>query len=175
MKTPIDYVKRNRKSRSRGYSHEHKVVLDVNKIDGWFCRRLGGSSSDLPDIVATNTEKSRLIVAEFKSRTPKALKRSSNLASSSLYIPQDQAQRCIDMVRVFGVYKNREVVFAFKFSNPKTRVAIYYYFVLNPLDYGILMERECVIKCTSSGVCTVTYMNKDKLETIELSSRPYFL
>jgi Holliday junction resolvase len=155
----------------RGYSFEYKIVTEVNKMDGWVARRLGGSSTGLPDIVATNNQKSRLIVAELKSLTPRALKTSKNLASSVLYIPQDEAARCVNVARMFGVYKYPEVVFAFKFSNVSTRMPIYYYFALLPHQYGHLLYPETVIKCTSAGTCTIIF--KDQFFT--LPSRPYFV
>ncbi len=174
---PVDYVKRNRKSRSRGYSHEHKIVLDVNKIDGWQCRRLGGSSADLPDIIATNNKESRIIISEFKSLTPAALKRSKNLASSSLYIPQDQAERCVEIAEMFSIYKTRDIVFSFKFSNVQTRKPTYYYFVMEPDYWHLLLNKDAIIKCTSSGVCSVVVVNQTTMQIVRitLKSRPYFL
>jgi Holliday junction resolvase len=160
---------------SRGYSHEHKVVLDVNKLDGWQCRRLGGSSANLPDIVATNNKESRIIIAEFKSLTPKALKRSKNLASSALYIPQDQAARCVEMVKMFDIYTTKEIVFAFKFSNVQTHKPVHYYFVVPEAYWFTLLYETAVIRCTSSGMCTIRYPTENGIATLTLGSRQYFL
>ena len=100
-----DYKKINKTRRSRGYSFEYDLVKAFNVTDGWAARRLGGSSTGLPDVVATNKEKSILYAIECKSGL-----------SNILSVPADQVQRCRDITDKFlTAYEKRYVVFAFKF------------------------------------------------------------
>jgi Holliday junction resolvase len=94
--------------RSRGYAFEHGLVERFNELKDWKARRLGGSSTGLPDIVAVNNEKSVLLTIEAKSGT-----------SDILYVPQDQIARCIVVREMFGVYSERHIIFAFKFMSKK--------------------------------------------------------
>ncbi len=121
-KEPIDYVKRNRISRSRGYSFEHNIVQYLEKI-GWRAKRLGGSSTNLPDILATHRD--TMYSMEAKSVMMPAKK--------SALIPYDQVLRCIDMLTMFPVYSEQYLVFAFKFSLKGYRPA-YHYFAFDVND-----------------------------------------
>lgn len=94
--------------RSRGYAFEHGLVERFNELEDWKARRLGGSSTGLPDIVAVNNEKSVLLTIEAKSGT-----------SDILYVPQDQIERCIVIREMFGAYSKRHIIFAFKFMSKK--------------------------------------------------------
>ena len=58
--------------RSRGYSYEHSLVQRLNS-GSWIARRLGGSSTGLPDIVAVNNSEATLLSIEAKSGTGDAL------------------------------------------------------------------------------------------------------
>jgi Holliday junction resolvase len=80
-------------------------------IGDWCARRLGGSSAGLPDIVAVNNKKSVLLSIEAKSGT-----------GDALYVPQDQIRRCILIQNMFGYYKRRYTIFAFKFMRKKRYV-----------------------------------------------------
>ncbi len=93
--------------RSRGYNFEHNLVKRLN-MGGWRARRLGGSSTGLPDIVAVNNKESTLLSIEAKSGT-----------SSSIYVPNDQIDRCFLITEMFGVYSNRHIILAFKFMRKK--------------------------------------------------------
>ena len=119
-----------------------------NELKDWKARRLGGSSTGLPDIVAVNNEKSVLLTIEAKSGT-----------SDILYVPQDQIQRCIVIREMFGAYSERHIIFAFKFMNKKRfrrksktvyeqRKLIEYYKVADSLVNEISMP---IIKCTYDG------------------------
>jgi Holliday junction resolvase len=90
--------------RSRGYGWESYLVKKFNSLDDWRCRRLGGSSTGLPDLVAVNNEQGLLYCIEAKSGY-----------SKYLYIPTDQVCRCINIANMFGLYKTT-VVFSFKFG-----------------------------------------------------------
>ncbi|MDN5844756.1 MAG: hypothetical protein L0H53_00605, partial [Candidatus Nitrosocosmicus sp.] len=113
IKIPPDYKKVNRQRRSRGYNFEYSIVNAFNnhRSKDWSARRLGGSSSGLPDIVATNKHKSVLYSIEAKSGE-----------SNILYIPRDQIERCLDITDTFlTAYQNRYIVFAFKFKGNKSK------------------------------------------------------
>lgn len=110
-KIPPDYCKINKTRRSRGYNFEYDIVQAFNNHPSkeWSARRLGGSSTGLPDIVVTNNRKSILYAIECKSGE-----------SSILYIPKDQIERCKEIVdKVLRIYKERWIVFAFKFKSKK--------------------------------------------------------
>jgi Holliday junction resolvase len=93
--------------RSRGYNFEHKLVKKLN-IGEWTARRLGGSSTGLPDIVAVNNKESVLLSIEAKSGT-----------SDSIYVPNDQIDRCFLITEMFGAYNDRHIILAFKFMRKK--------------------------------------------------------
>lgn len=114
----------------------------------WCARRLGGSSAGLPDIVAVNNKKSVLLSIEAKSGT-----------GDALYIPQDQIQRCILIQNMFGYYKRRYTIFAFKFMKKKRyvrkgqtvyepRKLVEYYKSIEKVGN---IEDISMIKCTYDG------------------------
>lgn len=93
--------------RSRGYSYEHTLVQRLNN-GMWHARRLGGSSTGLPDIVAVNNTDGTLLTIEAKSGT-----------SDILYVPLDQIARCLMIRNMFGIYPERHIILAFKFMSKK--------------------------------------------------------
>ena len=117
-------------------------------IGDWCARRLGGSSAGLPDIVAVNNKKSVLLSIEAKSGT-----------GDALYIPQDQIRRCILIQNMFGYYKRRYTIFAFKFMKIKSYVTkgqtvyeprelVEYYKSIEKVGN---IEDISMIKCTYNG------------------------
>ncbi len=94
--------------RSRGYSYEYSLVKRINLKSNWNARRLGGSSTGLPDIVAVNNRTATILSIEAKSGT-----------GDNLYIPQDQIERCFAITTMFSHYKKRHVILAFKFMRKK--------------------------------------------------------
>ena len=104
--------KNNRKAartrRQRGYQWEDTLVKRFNSSDNWKAFRLGSPSIALPDVLAVNTEKSTLFTIEAKSGT-----------STSLPVPADQIERCLDWIKTFDIYKKRQVLLAFKFLSKK--------------------------------------------------------
>jgi Holliday junction resolvase len=101
------YAKINRVRRNRGYSFEHVLVQKLN-TNSWNARRLGGSSANLPDIIAVNNKESVFLSIEAKSGT-----------ADSLYVASDQIQRCFQIRDMFQVYKTAHVILAFKFMQKK--------------------------------------------------------
>ena len=90
--------------RQRGYYWEDTLVRRFRGLDGWRAVRLGSPSVHLPDIMAVNNKKSTIFTIEAKSGT-----------TDRLPVPFDQIQRCKSWLENFGLYKNREVILAFKF------------------------------------------------------------
>lgn len=110
-KTP-KIIKDNQKSarlrRQRGYHWEDTIVKRFNGSDQWRAFRLGSPSIALPDVLAVNTNESTLFAIEAKSGT-----------STSLPVPFDQIERCLDWTKTFDIYKKRKVLLAFKFLSKK--------------------------------------------------------
>lgn len=129
-KIPVDYKKVNKTRRSRGYNFEYSIVNAFNDHHSkdWTARRLGGSSTGLPDVVATNKRKSVCYAIEAKSGD-----------MDILYIPRDQIERCLDITDNFlTAYRTRFIVFAFKFkANKKKGRKLQYRFVFLSSPYGI--------------------------------------
>lgn len=112
-KEPTDYKKVNKTRRQRGYSFEYDIVQAFNNHASgqWHAKRLGGSSTGLPDIVVTNNEKSICYAIECKSGD-----------TNKLYVPRDQIERCIDITNKFlSVYRIRYIVLSFKFKANKKK------------------------------------------------------
>ncbi|MDR4490820.1 MAG: hypothetical protein R2685_07950 [Candidatus Nitrosocosmicus sp.] len=127
IEEPKDWAKISNTRRTRGYNFEYRLVNAFNSLEGpkkkhhYHARRLGGSSTGLPDIVVTNKEKSLVYSMECKSSE-----------SEQIYIPKDQIERCLDIRDNFlSLYADRYIVFAFKFkaSTQKGR-KLQYRFVL---------------------------------------------
>jgi Holliday junction resolvase len=123
------------------------LVLRLNN-GSWIARRLGGSSTGLPDIVAVNNKEAILLSIEAKSGT-----------GDALYVQPDQLQRCLLIRDMFGYYKTKHVVLAFKFMRKKRftrkrqvvyekRRLIEYYKIADKLNK---QESTPVVKCTYSG------------------------
>jgi len=101
-------VKSARTRRQRGYQWEDTLVKRFNKTEGWNAFRLGSPSVGLPDVLAVNTKDSSIFTIEAKSGT-----------TMSLPVPADQIERCLKWIKTFDIYKNRQVILAFKFSSKK--------------------------------------------------------
>jgi Holliday junction resolvase len=142
--------------RSRGYSYEHSLVLRLNG-GSWVARRLGGSSTGLPDIVAVNNKEASLLSIEAKSGT-----------GDALYVRPDQIQRCLLIKNMFEYYKTKHVILAFKFMRKKRftranqvvyekRRLIEYYKIADKLNRFKTLP---VVKCTYGGNTYVMHNGK---------------
>ena len=142
--------------RSRGYNYEHALVQRLNNGQ-WRARRLGGSSTGLPDIVAVNNDAGTLLTIEAKSGT-----------SDILYVPLDQIERCIIVRNMFSIYPQRHIILAFKFMGKKrfrrknetvyeSRRLIEYYKVA---DVVVSMKTLPIVKCTYDGKTYAIYRSK---------------
>ena len=94
--------------RQRGYQWEDTIVKRFNSTENWKAFRLGSPSVGLPDVLAVNTENSTIYSIEAKSGT-----------STSLVVPFDQIERCLQWTKTFDIYKKRQVLLAFKFLSKK--------------------------------------------------------
>jgi Holliday junction resolvase len=152
------YTRLNRIRRNRGYSFEHVLVQKLNG-NNWNARRLGGSSANLPDIIAVNNKESIFLCIEAKSGT-----------SDNLYVPSDQIQRCLQIKDMFQVYKTAHVILAFKFMQKK-RVreegkTVYTHRKLQ--EYYKIADRYSkikdlpIIKCTYDGSTYETRNNQTR-------------
>ena len=155
--------------RSRGYSYEHTLVQRLNN-GSWIARRLGGSSTGLPDIVAVNNREATLLSIEAKSGT-----------GDALYVRPDQLQRCLLIRDMFGYYKSKHVILAFKFMKKKrytrnkrvvyeARKLVEYYKIADKLDR---LESIPIVKCTYSGGTFVMYNGKFKRRTLRDYPMPF--
>ena len=112
LKTKKKINKNNQKAaktrRQRGYQWEDTLVKRFNNSNDWKAFRLGSPSIALPDVLAVNTNESSLFTIEAKSGT-----------STSLVVPADQIERCLEWIKTFDIYKKRNVLLAFKFLSKK--------------------------------------------------------
>ena len=107
-KTNKNHQKAARIRRQRGYQWEDTLVKRFNSTEKWKAFRLGSPSIALPDVLAVNTEENTIYTIEAKSGT-----------STSLPVPADQIERCLDWIKTFDIYKKRNVLLAFKFLSKK--------------------------------------------------------
>ena len=94
--------------RRRGYRWEEILAKRFNKAPGWRAFRLGSPSIALPDVLAVNTVAKSMYVIEAKSG-----------AKTSLTVPPNQIERCLDWCDTFDIYESRIVILAFKFLAKK--------------------------------------------------------
>ena len=107
-RTNIINKKTARIRRQRGYNWEDTLVKRFNSLQYWKAFRLGSPSVALPDVLAVNNPESMIFTIEAKSGT-----------GTTLQVPFDQIERCLNWVDNFQVYKKREVILAFKFLSKK--------------------------------------------------------
>ncbi|MBT8243526.1 MAG: resolvase [Nitrosopumilus sp.] len=94
--------------RQRGYQWEDTIVKRFKNTENWKAFRLGSPSIALPDVLAVNTKNSTIFTIEAKSGT-----------STSLQVPADQIERCLEWIKTFDIYEKRSVLLAFKFLSKK--------------------------------------------------------
>ena len=97
-----------RTRRQRGYNWEDTIVKRFNALKSWKAFRLGSPSVALPDVLVVNNIESTIFTIEAKSGT-----------GTTLQVPFDQIERCLNWINNFQVYQNREVILAFKFLSKK--------------------------------------------------------
>ena len=107
-KTRKNNKKTAKTRRQRGYNWEDTIVKRFNSATGWKAFRLGSPSTGLPDVLAVNTPESAIYTIEAKSGTV-----------TSLPVPADQIQRCLEWIQTFDLYDTHKVILAFKFLSKK--------------------------------------------------------
>lgn len=95
----------------RGYTFEKQLVTEFNKGD-WKARRLGGSSSGLPDVGIVNNNQSILYAIEAKST-----------AYNNCLVPVKQIVRCLGYLDLHSIYKTKNVILAFRFATKRALLA----------------------------------------------------
>jgi len=131
--------------RSRGYNFE-SFIVDVFEHVGWYAKRLGGTSIEMPDIIATNNDE--ILFIECKATS-----------SSFTYIPHDEIKRCHDMIAMFSIYRKKNIVVAFKFRAIKgERKLKYYMFEITFADINNVKS----VTCNYDGKLKVNCYEKDK-------------
>ena len=115
----LNFKKIAQTRRQRGYNWEDTLVKRFNKMQNWRAFRLGSPSVALPDILCVNNNESMIFTIEAKSGT-----------STSLPVPADQIQRCLDWIKTFDIYEKKQVLLVFKFLSKKR------------IDVGVYKKRE---------------------------------
>ena len=145
----------------RGYTFETQLVAEFNK-GTWKARRLGGSSSGLPDVGIVNNSESLLYSVEAKSTV-----------YNFCEIPVKQILRCIEFLNLFDIYEKKNVIFAFRFATKKairsanSKVKItrtkpkYYFFIIK--EFKKLKDIEA-FTCNSKGSVSFKIKNFDPLK-----------
>lgn len=133
---------------SRGYVFENKIVNELSNGD-WQCRRMGGSSANNPDEIATFNEKGVIIVIEAKSTVGKYA-----------YMPVDQILRFKDILHMYHYYPRRFMMFAWKFSKGKGSKPKYYYHVFQQHIDTAELELFSSIRCDEKGILTPVLKDK---------------
>jgi Holliday junction resolvase len=138
--------------------------------ESWIARRLGGSSTGLPDIVAVNNKEATLLSIEAKSGT-----------GDVLYVQPDQLERCLLIRDMFGYYRTKHVILAFKFMRKKRftrkkkviyekRKLVEYYKVADKLNRRGSIP---VVKCTYGGSTFVMNNGKFMKKTLPNYVMPF--
>src|SRR5687768_9318734 len=143
---------------ARGYTFETQLVKEFNK-GNWKARRLGGSSSGLPDVGIVNNSQSILYAVEAKSTV-----------YNYCIVPVKQIVRCLGYLDLHSIYKTKHVILAFRFAtrrallaaNTKVKITriqpIYYFFIIK--EFKKLNEIEA-FTCNSKGAISFKITNYD--------------
>lgn len=122
----IDYVARNKKSRQRGYDFENWLVKEVSAYPYWGSRRLGGSSTGLPDVMMSFAE---LVPANNK-EDPDLKKWKTIIVATEckegednyLYVEREQVRRAYAAItQLWQSIDDKWILLAFKFLRNKTQ------------------------------------------------------
>ena len=138
----------NKTRKNRGYSFEADCVNRFNETQGWFARRLGGSSTGLPDVMATS-DNGFVISMECK----------STRHENNLYIPQDQIERCVFVLKLFQYYPRKNIIFGFKFGQSKGRKKKEYFFNGNGFSWESSFRNVEWVKCTREGEFSIKWQD----------------
>lgn len=127
--------------KSKGYIWEIKVKEKLQSL-GFIVERLGGTTTELPDLVAHKDDSFLIIGVECKS-----------VSGTYGIVPAEQLQRCIDEGKKWGLYKNRMVILAFQFCKYELKSSKEYrekreYLKVWNFNYAVKN-----ISCNYDGIC----------------------
>lgn len=119
--TAVDYTARNKKSRRRGYDFENWLVKEVSSYPYWGARRLGGSSTGLPDVMMSYTKeemhndgliwKTIILAVECKEGE-----------NNTLYVEREQVRRAyVAITALWQSIDSKWILLAFKFLRNQTQ------------------------------------------------------
>ncbi|MDH3677861.1 MAG: resolvase [Nitrosopumilus sp.] len=150
--------------RQRGYQWEDTIVKRFNSAERWDAFRLGSPSTGLPDVLAVNTLESTIFTMEAKSGT-----------TGSLPVPADQIERCLKWIKIFDIYKKREVILAFKFLSKK-RIGLATYESRELREFFKIWDRSLPItncSCTYEGKVFAQINGKRKVINLKDCVMPF--
>jgi len=151
---------------ARGYKFETDLVKAFNQ-GNWKARRLGGSSSGLPDVGIMNDTQSILYAVEAKSTV-------YNFCT----VPVKQIQRCLNYLNLYSLYQNKYVILAFKFASKRSKRSTnskvkilrekptYFFFIIKGFKDKKL-ERVQAFNCNSKGKVTFIVDNPQEGEQFD--------
>lgn len=132
----VDYTARNKKSRQRGYSFENWLVKEVTGYPYWGARRLGGTSTGLPDVMMSYA-KEETYNSGLKWDTIIVATECKEGESNTLYVEREQVRRAYAAITaLWQSIDAKWILLAFKFlrnqTQYKARTQTLHRFVLIP-------------------------------------------
>ena len=117
----VDYTARNKKSRQRGYDFENWLVKEVSSYPSWGARRLGGSSTGLPDVMMSYA-KEEMHNSGMKWETIIVATECKEGESNTLYVEREQVRRAYAAItQLWQSIDTKWILLAFKFLRNKTQ------------------------------------------------------
>lgn len=120
----INYTARNKLSRQRGYAFENWIVKEIGSYPYWGCRRLGGSSTGLPDVMASyaKTVPENKHASIMKWKTIIMAIEAKEGEDNTLYVEREQIKRCYAAITaLWQSIDDKWILLAFKFLRNKTQ------------------------------------------------------
>ena len=120
----VDYISRNKKSRQRGYAFENWLVKEVSGYPYWGARRLGGSSTGLPDVMMSYAKLIKPLpekdYQEFQSIIVATECKEGE--SNTLYVEREQVRRAYAAITaLWQSIDSKWILLAFKFLRNQTQ------------------------------------------------------
>lgn len=117
----VDYTARNKKSRQRGYAFENWIVKEITGYPYWGARRLGGSSTGLPDVMASYA-KEETFNSGIKWQTIIVAIEAKEGEDNTLYVEREQIKRCYAAITaLWQSIDDKWILLAFKFLRNQTQ------------------------------------------------------
>lgn len=127
--------------KSKGYNWEIKVG-QILKDKGFVVERLGGTTTEMPDVVAHKDDSKLIIGIECKS-----------VSGMYAQVPTEQLQRCIDETEKWGLYESKMVILAFQFGKYDLKYSEGYREKREYLKVWNFHYPVCNVSCNYDGVC----------------------